>query len=94
MLLDNKQHLSKRFALQRFLGLSEDEIKENERLWREENSANLKAPVDAQSALRGVGVSPGGMAAEAGAQEAEAPVDMAAAAEPGAEETAPAEPAA
>ena len=87
-------HLSKRFALQRFLGLSEDEIKENERLWREENSANLKAPVDAQSALRGVGVSPGGMAAEAGAQEAEAPVDMAAAAEPGAEETAPAEPAA
>ena len=78
-------HLSKRFALQRFLGLTEDEIKENERLWREENGANLTAPVDAQSQLRGIGITPGGMAADVGAQEAEAPLDMAAAAEPGAE---------
>ena len=78
-------HLSKRFALQRFLGLTEDEIKENERLWREENGANLKAPTDAQSQLRGIGVTPGGMAADIGAQEAEAPLDMAAAAEPGAD---------
>jgi hypothetical protein len=78
-------HLSKRFALQRFLGLTEDEIKENEKLWREENAANLKAPADAQSQLRSVGVTPGGMAADAGTQDAEAPVDMAAAAEPGAE---------
>ena len=77
--------LSKRFALKRFLGLSEDEIKENERMWREENGANLKAPADAQSQLRGIGVTPGGMAADTGAQEAEAPLDMAAAAEPGAD---------
>jgi hypothetical protein len=74
-------HLSKRFAMKRFLGMTEDEIKENERLWREENGSNLKAPVDAQSQLRSVGISPGGLAAEAGGQEAEASPEMAAAAE-------------
>jgi hypothetical protein len=78
-------HLSKRFAMKRFLGMTEDEVKENERLWREENGANLTAPADAQSQLRGIGVTPGGIAADAGAQEAEAPLDMAAAAEPGAD---------
>jgi hypothetical protein len=85
-------HLSKRFAMKRFLGMTEDEVKENERLWREENGSNLKAPTDAQSQLRGIGVTPGGMAADAGAQEAEAPLDMAAAAEPGAEAGAEAAP--
>jgi hypothetical protein len=81
-------HLSKRFALKRFLGLSEDEIKENERMWREENGANLRPSLDAQSELRGMGVTPGGMAADVGSQEAEAPLDMAAAAEaPAATET-------
>ena len=78
-------HLSKRFAMKRFLGMTEDEVKENERLWREENGANIKAPADAQSQLRGIGVTPGGMAADVGGQEAEAPLDMAAAAEPGAD---------
>ena len=78
-------HLSKRFAMKRFLGMTEDEVKENERLWREENGANLTAPADAQSQLRGIGVTPGGMAADVSGQEEEAPLDMAAAAEPGAE---------
>ena len=85
-------HLSKRFAMKRFLGMTEDEVKENERLWREENGANLTAPADAQSQLRGIGVTPGGMAADVGSQEAEAPLDMAAAAEPGAEAGAEAAP--
>lgn len=85
-------HLSKRFAMKRFLGMTEDEVKENERLWREENGANLTAPADAQSQLRGIGVTPGGMAADVGGQEAEAPLDMAAAAEPGAEAGAEAAP--
>jgi hypothetical protein len=85
-------HLSKRFAMKRFLGMTEDEVKENERMWREENGANIKAPADAQSQLRGIGVTPGGMAADAGAQEAEAPLDMAAAAEPGADAGAEAAP--
>ena len=45
----------------------------------------LKSDPDAQSQLRSVGVSAGGMAADAAAQTAEAPPDMAAAAEAGAE---------
>jgi hypothetical protein len=80
-------HLSKRFAMKRFLGMTEDEIKENERLWREENGANLRPSSDAQSELRGMGVTPGGMSADVGSQEAEAPLDMAAAAEAPAAET-------
>jgi hypothetical protein len=87
-------HLSKRFALKRFLGLSEDEIKENEKLWREENGAQLQPTVDAGGALRSAGISPGGMSADMAGQDAEAPVDMAAEAEPGAaagEEAAPAQ---
>ena len=73
------------FALKRFLGLTEEEIKENERLWREENGANLQATPDAQSQLRSAGITPGGFAADLGAQDAEAPEDMAAEAELGAE---------
>jgi hypothetical protein len=86
-------HLSKRFAMKRFLGMSEDEIKENERLWREENGSNLKAEADAGSQLRSAGITPGGLSADMGAQEAEAPEDLAAAAEPGTTDAAaPAEP--
>ena len=86
-------HLSKRFALKRFLGLSEEEIKENERLWREENGATLQSAPDAQSQLRSAGITPGGLAADIAGQDAEAPADMAAAAEEGAAgaEGAPAE---
>ena len=83
-------HLSKRFAMKRFLGMSEDEIKENEKLWKEENGDNLKSEPDAGSQLRSAGITPGGLAADMGSQEAEAPEDLAAAAEPGAE-AAPAE---
>ena len=80
-------HLSKRFAMKRFLGMSEDEIKENEKLWREENGTNLKSEQDSQSQLRSAGITPGGMAADIATQSAEAPADLAAAAEPGAEGT-------
>jgi hypothetical protein len=80
-------HLSKRFAMKRFLGMTEDEVKENERLWREENGANLRPSLDAQSELRSSGITPGGMSADVGSQEAEAPLDMAAAAEAPAAET-------
>ena len=87
-------HLSKRFALKRFLGLTEDEIKENERMWREENGNRLAPTTDAEGEMRSAGITTGGIAADAATQTAEAPADMAAAAEqPGAEE-APAEPAA
>ena len=78
-------HLSKRFAMKRFLGMTEEEIKENERLWREENGANLRTDSDSQSQLRSAGITPGGMAADMATQSAEAPADLAAAAELGAE---------
>ena len=51
--------MSKRFLLQRFLGLTEEEIKENEELWREERD-NPELAVKG-SDLRSVGVSPGGL---------------------------------
>lgn len=49
-------YMSKRFALERFLGLTEDEINKNESLWREENG---KEPLEEPkgSDLRSVGVS-------------------------------------
>jgi hypothetical protein len=76
------------------LGLTEDEIKENEKMWREENGDKVKAEADASSQLRSAGITPGGMAADAAGQDAEAPEDMAAAAEGGeaAAEAPPAEP--
>ena len=78
-------YLSKRFALKRFLGMTAEEIAENERLWREENGANLGKPTtDSEIALRSAGITPGGMAGDMADQTAEAPADMAAAAEQGA----------
>ena len=77
-------YLSKRFALKRFLGMSAEEIAENERLWREENGATLASETSADTELRSAGITPGGMANDMADQNAEAPADMAAAAEQGA----------
>jgi hypothetical protein len=93
--LQEVPYMSKRFTLKRFLGLSQEEITENERLWQEENGAKLQPSADAAGELRSAGITPGVIAADAGAQTAEAPEDMAAAAEAGAEagaEEAPATP--
>jgi hypothetical protein len=73
-------YLSKRFSLKRFLGLSEEEIKENEKLWREENSANLKLSPEAAGQMRSIGITPGAISGEAATQTAEAPAEMATAA--------------
>ena len=74
-------HLSKRFAMKRFLGMTEEEIKENERMWKEENGTKLAPPADAQGEMRGAGITPGGIAADMSGQDAEADADMAQAAE-------------
>jgi len=58
--LEPLPYMSKRFMLQRFLGLSEDEIAENERMWREEREDVEQTPPTG-SDLRAVGVSPAGM---------------------------------
>ena len=90
--LQEMPHLSKRFALKRFLGLTEEEIKENERLWKEENAENLTAPMDAGGQLRSIGISPGGMGADLEGQEGEADPAMAAEAEAAVGGEAPTEP--
>jgi hypothetical protein len=73
--LQEMPHLSKRFALKRFLGLTEEEIKENEKLWREENGGKLTPALDSASQLRSVGITPNGIAADVAGQEEEAPVE-------------------
>lgn len=70
-------YLSKRFSMKRFLGMSEEEIKENEKMWREENGDKLKTPSADGSELRGVGVSLGGLGAEVSGQTEDAPSDLA-----------------
>jgi hypothetical protein len=58
-------YISKRFALERFLGLTEEEIAKNEKLWREEN--NKDVDLDPQgNDLRSVGISAGDMEADQG----------------------------
>jgi len=49
-------YISKRFALERFLGLTQEEINKNEKLWREENGKE-KLNEPAGTDLRSIGVS-------------------------------------
>jgi hypothetical protein len=76
--LQEAPYISKRFALKRFLGLSQEEITENEILWREENGQRLQTATDAASELRSAGITPGAIAADVGDQAAEAPPELAA----------------
>jgi len=74
--------VSKRYALSRFLGLSPEEMAENERLWREENDETMQAkPTTSATELRSAGVSTAGIQSDLDAAEPEAP-----AGEPGGEE--------
>jgi hypothetical protein len=58
--LEALPYMSKRFLLQRFLGLTEEEIQENEELWREErDQPEMQSSGGAD--LRSVGITPGGM---------------------------------
>ena len=65
-------YMSNRFALKRFLGMSDEELAENERLWREENEEDLQ-PMgdDATSEMRDAGISPGGIEGDLGGLEDE-----------------------
>ncbi len=51
-------YISKRFAMERFLGLTEEEIAKNEKMWREENDKEIDIQPEG-SDLRGIGVSVG-----------------------------------
>jgi len=61
--MDAVPYMSKRFLLRRYLGLTEDEVRENEELWHEER-AKPDAPAASGQDLRSVGVSPGDLEAD------------------------------
>jgi hypothetical protein len=72
-------YISKRFALKRYLGLSEEEVAENERLWAEENGKGSSIATDSSGELRGVGVSQAGIESDLSAlSDVEAPPEIAA----------------
>jgi hypothetical protein len=80
--------ISKRFALKRFLGLSAEEVAENEKLWREENIDD-DATLPASAELRSVGITANNMGSDiAGLNSATQPP---APEEPGAEGATPPE---
>ena len=60
-------YMSKRFALKRFLGLTEEEIAENERLWGEESGKGQATGTDAAGELRSAGLSAAGIEGDLGA---------------------------
>ena len=61
--IEQYPYISKRFALERFLGLTEEEISKNEKLWREENNKDKDVEPEG-SDLRNIGVSAGDMDAD------------------------------
>jgi len=55
--------VSKRFAMKRFLGMTAEEIAENERMWKEEN-VDIGVELPASAELRSLGVTAGGISAD------------------------------
>ncbi len=83
--------IAKRFALKRFLGMSDEDLAENERLWKEESGMAKSTSQDAAGELRTAGVSPTGIAADASAMAGAEPAPEGMAPEGGAEGAPPAE---
>jgi hypothetical protein len=70
-------YMSKRFAMKRYLGLTEDEIAENERMWAEESGQGQPTYTDAAGELRSAGISAAGIQGDLGlAGDLSAPDDM------------------
>jgi len=61
--LEAYPYFSKRFLMKRYLGMSEQEMSENETMWAEEQGDVEIAPVEDPN-LRSVGISPGGIAGD------------------------------
>jgi hypothetical protein len=51
-------YMSKRFALQKYMGLSDNEMKSNEEMWREENDYQKYQDNEKAAALKNIGVRP------------------------------------
>lgn len=85
--LEPLPYMSKRFMLERFLGLSKDEIERNETMWREERDQPELQTTQGQD-LRSIGITPAGMETDIATGE-----EMANLQAPGAEGAVPAAPA-
>lgn len=70
--LKDEPYLSKRFLLKRYLGLTEEEMMENDEMWREENDEVRKAGISGDT-MRGIGLSPGGFEADMAMADPEQP---------------------
>jgi len=63
MQVEQLPYMSKRFMMKRYLGMSEEEMQENEEMWSEEHAdTEISQPEDPN--LRSVGVSAGGLGAD------------------------------
>jgi len=63
--LEPLPYLSKRFLLKRYLGLSEEEVVENEKMWREERDEPDLQTTQGQD-LRSIGITPAGLETDIG----------------------------
>lgn len=77
--LEQLPYMSKRFLMSRYLGLSEEEIVENEKMWREEREQPELETTQGQD-LRSIGITPAGLEADIATGE-----ELAGMGEPGAE---------
>jgi hypothetical protein len=75
--------VSKRFAMKRFLGMTTEEVAENERMWREEN-VDEDQYLSASSELRSAGITANGMSGDLSSLSTNAPPEPPAGGEPAA----------
>jgi hypothetical protein len=74
--IEQLPYISKRFALERFMGFSQEDIAKNEKLWREENDIDDDFESEG-SDLRSIGISPGDIKSDIDTGEAmEQPSDQ------------------
>jgi len=61
--LEQVAYFSKRFLMKRYLGLTEEEMQENEEMWLQEQGESPDA-AESQVGLRSVGITPGGISSD------------------------------
>lgn len=66
--LEGFPYFSKRFLMKRYLGMSEQEMSENETMWMEERGENEEAPAE-DVGMRSIGITPGGLDADLASAE-------------------------
>jgi hypothetical protein len=67
--LEQLPYMSKRFLMERYLGLSQEEITENAKLWKEERDEPELQTTQGQD-LRSIGITPAGMESDIQSGEA------------------------